>query len=51
MNCNNFNFSYSLGIVTKRIADQSNVLISNFLKAVNGVNTYGDYLSIFTLDY
>lgn len=31
--------------------DQSNVLIANFVTAVNGVNTYGDYLSIFTLDY
>ncbi len=44
--CDGFIFSYSENLIAKKISDNTNVLITNFLKTVNGVTTSGDYLSL-----
>jgi hypothetical protein len=51
INCDNYQFSYSMSIIALRISDNSNILITNFPTPVNGVTTSGDYLSILTTNY
>ena len=37
VNCYGFNFSYEANIIALRTGDNSNVLINNFPKLVNGI--------------
>ena len=48
--CDDFKFSYSQDIKAKRISDNTDFLITNFITVVNGATTSDDYLSIFTAD-
>ena len=49
--CDGFNFSYSQDIKAKRISDNTDFLITNFITVVNGATTSDDYLSVFTMNY
>ena len=51
INCDGIQFSYSTNILAVRSIDKSNVIITNFVTAVNGGTTSDDYLSITTNNY
>jgi hypothetical protein len=51
ISCDRVKFSYSQIVTALKISDNTKILMTNFVKPINGATTSGDYLSIFTTDY